>query len=118
MEPERALIARAISDGAIGTPRLIAITHYVGLVANPDARRPPWWFAKSASGGWLSASGSHMIDMVRTWLGEFASLSAALPIVSDRVDVAEDSYLLRFTMRSGAERVLMQTGGACGPMRR
>ena len=55
-----------------------------------------------------------MIDMIRTWLGEFAALSAAMPIVSERQGVAEDTYLVRFTMACGVEGVLMQTGGAWG----
>jgi predicted dehydrogenase len=115
MRPERVMVARAIAQGLIGEPRLISITQYTGLVASPDVKWPPtWWFDNQAGGGWLGASGSHMIDMVRTWLGEFASLSAALPIVSDREGVAEDSYLLRFRMESDVEGVLMQTGAAWG----
>jgi predicted dehydrogenase len=111
---DRALMARAIGAGAIGEPRLVTISQYVALVADPAARRPGWWFDREQGGGWLGASGSHMIDMIRTWLGEFASLSAATPILSDRTGVAEDSYLLRFTMKSGVEGTLMQTGGAWG----
>jgi predicted dehydrogenase len=114
MNPERVLMARSIAQGLIGEPRLISITHYTGLLADPAARWPDWWFDSDAGGGWLGASGSHMIDMIRTWLGEFSTLSAATPIVSERQGVAEDAYLLRFTMACGVEGVLMQTGGAWG----
>jgi predicted dehydrogenase len=63
----------------------------------------------------LGVSGSHIVDQVRTWLGEFASLSAALPVVSERAgDVAEDSFVIRFRLRSGLEGVLQQCGGAWG----
>jgi predicted dehydrogenase len=48
-------------------------------------------------------------------LGEFASVSAALPIVSARKDVAEDSYVIRFQMANGVEGVLQQTAAAWGP---
>lgn len=114
MMPPRALMRRAIADGLIGEPRLVAITQYAGLVADPAARRPDWWFRAAQGGGWLGASGSHMIDMVRTWLGEFASLSAALTVVADRDVDADDTYLLRFTMANGVEGVVMQTGAAWG----
>jgi predicted dehydrogenase len=114
MNPERALMARAIAQGLIGEPRLISITQYTGLVADPASRWPNWWFDSHAGGGWLGASGSHMIDMIRTWLGEFSALSAAMPIVSERQGVAEDTHVLRFTMACGVEGVLMQTGGAWG----
>jgi predicted dehydrogenase len=113
--PERILIRRAIAEGLIGEPRLLSIVQYVNLVADPAAKRPEWWFDEMAGGGWLGASGSHMIDMIRSWLGDFASVSAALPILSERENVAEDSFSLRFHMERGVEGVLQQTGGAWGP---
>jgi predicted dehydrogenase len=114
MNPERVLMARAIAQGLIGEPRLVSITQYTGLLADPAARWPNWWFDGQAGGGWLGASGSHMIDMIRTWLGEFSTISAALPIVSERQGVAADTYVARFTMARGVHGVLMQTGSAWG----
>jgi predicted dehydrogenase len=113
--PERAIVARALAEGLIGEPRFMTMVAYHGLVADPDARMPRWWFDQGAGGGWLGAQGSHIVDQVRTWLGEFASLSAALPIVSARENVAEDSYDLRCRMAGGAEAVIQQTAGAWGP---
>ncbi len=115
-QPERAIVARAIKDGLIGEPRFITLTGYLPLVAAPEAKMPDWWFDEGAGGGWLGAHGSHLIDQVRSWLGEFASLSAALPIVSARKGVAEDSYLIRFRLANGAEGVLQNTAGAWGPV--
>ncbi len=114
MMPDRTVVARAIAQGLIGEPRLVSISQFVNYVADPSAVTPAWWFDREAGGGWLGASGSHMIDMIRTWLGDFASVSAKLLVVSDRDNVADDTYLARFTMQSGAEGVLMQTGGAWG----
>ncbi len=114
MVPDRLLVAKAIADGLIGEPRLISITQFVNLVADPAVKRSDWWFDDQAGGGWLGASGSHMLDMIRFWLGDFASVSAKLQVVSDRKGVADDSYLTRFTMKNGVEGVLMQTGGAWG----
>lgn len=115
MRPERVVVARALGQGLIGEPRFLTLVQYVGLVADPEAKRPSWWFDAQAGGGWLGASGSHMIDMVRSWLGDFASLSASLSIVSERENVAEDSYAMRFELANGVEGVLQQTGGAWGP---
>lgn len=114
MVPDRTLVAQALTDGLIGEPRLVSISQFVNLVADPAAPRPDWWFDQTAGGGWLGASGSHMLDMIRLWLGDFAAVSGKLQIVSERAGVAEDSYLTRFTMTSGVEGVLMQTGGAWG----
>jgi predicted dehydrogenase len=112
---ERALMGRAIAHGVIGKPRFVSLAQYTDLVADPNARWPPWWFDKTAGGGWLGASGSHVIDQVRNWLGEFASVSADLPIVSAREDVAEDSFLVRFRLANEVPGILQSTGGAWGP---
>jgi predicted dehydrogenase len=118
--PDRALVARAIAQGAIGEPRLFSLVSYVPLVADPAAPVPEWWFDDRRGGGWLGASGSHVVDQIRTWLGEIATVSAALPTVSARaVDVngggAEDSFVVKVTMRSGAHGVLQQTAASWVP---
>jgi predicted dehydrogenase len=113
--PERALVARAVAAGLIGTPKLATFLQYIPFVADPEAKMPRWWFDTEAGGGWLGASGSHVVDQVRATLGEFASVSAVLPIVSAREAVAEDSYSLRFQLANGVEGVMQQTAGAWGP---
>ncbi|MCJ8158554.1 Gfo/Idh/MocA family protein [Sphingomonas sp. LaA6.9] len=115
MLPERAMIGRAIADGAIGAPRLVTITQYAGLLADTSRKWPDWWFDREAGGGWLGSSGSHMIDMIRSWLGEFESLSASTLVVADRSGASEDSYTVRFEMTNGVQGLLAQTGGAWGP---
>lgn len=113
--PERAVAARAIADGLIGGPRLLSLVQYHPLVASPEAKMPGWWFDAAAGGGWLGAQGSHIVDQVRTWLGEFESVSASLPIVSDRKGVAEDTYALRMRLANGVEGSIQQSAGAWGP---
>ena len=113
--PDRALVARAIADGAIGEPRTFSLVSYVPLVADPAAPVPEWWFDGLRGGGWLGASGSHVIDQVRTWMGEIASVSAALPTVSARTGSAEDSFVVHLTTRSGARGVLQQTAASWSP---
>jgi predicted dehydrogenase len=112
---ERAVVGRAIAEGLIGEPRFVSSVQYVPLAADPDATLPPWWFEPGAGGGWLGASGSHVVDQVRTWLGEFDTLSATLDVVSDRDVAAEDAFTIRFTLESGAVGVVQQTAGAWGP---
>jgi predicted dehydrogenase len=114
-QPERALLARVIADGQIGMPRLATLIHYLSLVADPDSKMPAWWFDPASGGGWLGAHGSHYVDQIRAMLGEFASVSAALPVVSDRKVAADDTYVVRFTLRNGVQGVLQSTAGAWGP---
>jgi predicted dehydrogenase len=66
-------------------------------------------------GGWLGAWGSHLADWVRSWLGEFDSLSATLPNVTAPNGKAEDSFIVRFRLAGGVEGILQQTAGSWGP---
>ncbi len=113
--PDRALVGRAIAEGALGVPRLFSLVSFVPMVADPDAQVPPWWFDGPSGGGWLGASGSHIVDQLRTWFGEFASVSATLPTVSAREAGAEDTFVIRATMRNGVEGVIQQTAASWTP---
>jgi predicted dehydrogenase len=114
--PDRAVAARAIASGAIGEPRTFSLVSYVPLVADPAAAVPEWWFVGDRGGGWLGASGSHLVDQVRTWFGEIAAVSATLPRVGARDDVtAEDTFVIRLTTCSGVEGTLQQTAASWMP---
>ncbi|TGD71115.1 Gfo/Idh/MocA family oxidoreductase [Mangrovimicrobium sediminis] len=114
--PDRRAGARAIAEGLIGEPRYLSFLQHADLLADTDRPWPDWWFDSDAGGGWLGASGSHMIDHVRDWLGEFDVLSAALPLVADRKSVAEDSFTVRFRLASGVQGMITQTAADWGPM--
>jgi predicted dehydrogenase len=75
---------------------------------------PGWWFDRSLGGGWLGASGSHVVDQVRVWLGEFTTVSASLRVVSDRQVTADDTFTVRARLANGCDVVLAQTAGAWG----
>jgi predicted dehydrogenase len=113
--PDRAVAARAIHDGRIGAARTFSLVQYVPLVADPAARVPHWWFDAEQGGGWLGASGSHVVDQIRTWFGEVAAVSAVLPRVSARTEGADDTFVVRVSMASGVEGVLQQTAAAWTP---
>jgi predicted dehydrogenase len=112
---DRAMIGRAIAAGVIGEPRMFSAVQYVPLVADLTAPTPPWWFDRELGGGWLGASGSHLVDQFRCWLGEFQHVSATLPTVAGRTDAAEDSFVVRATLASGVEGALHQTAASWIP---
>jgi predicted dehydrogenase len=114
-QPDRALFGRAIADGLIGKPRFLVLDQFIPFCADPETRLPRWWFDEASGGGWLGAGGSHIIDQVRAWLGDFRSLSANLMTVSDRSNVADDSYSMRFLLENGVEGSMQQSAGAWGP---
>jgi predicted dehydrogenase len=112
---DRVTLARAVAAGLIGEPRQFSLISYAPVAADPETPVPGWWFDRGRGGGWLGASGSHLVDQVRVTLGEFASVSATLPTVSDRPDGAEDSFVVRVTLTNGVEGVLQQTAAAWTP---
>ena len=114
--PDRALFGRAIAQGMIGDPRFLVMDQFIPFCADPETPLPKWWFDPGQGGGWLGAGGSHMMDQIRAWLGEFDTLSANLLLVSDRKVDCEDTYSMRFKLKSGVEGSMQQTAGAWGPM--
>ncbi len=113
--PDRALFGRAIAEGLIGEPRFLVVDQFIQFCADPETPLPKWWFDKASGGGWLGAGGSHMMDQIRAWLGEFGTLSANLFLVSEREADVDDSYSMRFRMKNGVEGSMQQTAGAWGP---
>lgn len=112
----QALATRAVRDGVIGEPRLATFVFHMPALADPKAEVPGWWGDAAQGGGWLGAYASHVIDQVRTTLGEFEGVSASLSVVSDRDWSADDTYTVHFRTGDGAEGVLQSTAGAYGPM--
>jgi predicted dehydrogenase len=114
--PERATAARAIAEGLIGVPRAAIFAQFMGFVAAFEHDFPDWWFDPAQGGGWLGASGSHVVDFIRQLLGEFDSVSASLGNVAlSRGDV-DDSFAVRFRLKSGLEGTMQQSSGSFGPL--
>jgi len=111
----QALATRLIREGAIGDPRMATFILHVPLLADPSGELPTWWADAGEGGGWLGAQAAHVVDQVRTTLGEFEGVSASLPLVADRAMTAEDSYTVHFRTRTGVDGVMQSTAGAYGP---
>ena len=112
----QALLTRVVRGGAIGAPRLATFLLHIPLLAGPGAEVPPWWSDAAQGGGWLGAQGSHVVDQIRTTIGEFESVSASLPNVGDRGWTAEDAYLVHFRLRGGCTGLLQGVAADRGPM--
>lgn len=113
--PQRALCGRAIADGLIGEPRMISLIGFSSYVSSFADNLPGWWFDPARGGGWLGASGSHLVDQIRSEVGEFAEVSAGLPRVSGATTEVEDSFSVRFRLTNGAEGIIQQSAGTFGP---
>lgn len=114
--PERATVAKAIAEGLVGEPRFASLVQIMGFVKKWENDFPDWWFDSVEGGGWLGASGSHVIDQIRSWLGEFESVSASLKTVALSRGPVDDSYSVLFRMKNGVEGIFQQSSAACGPL--
>lgn len=114
--PQRATVARAIAEGMIGEPRFASFIQMMGFVSQFEDDFPDWWFDPAQGGGWLGASGSHAVDQIRSWLGDFETVSASLASVSVSRGAVDDSFAVRFRLKSGVEGVVQQCSGSFGRM--
>lgn len=114
--PERAAMARAIAEGLIGAPKAAIFSQFMGFVAAFESDFPDWWFDAAEGGGWLGASGSHVVDFIRQLLGEFDSVSAALGNVALTRGEVEDSFAVRFRLKNGLDGTMQQSAGSFGPL--
>jgi len=107
--------ARVMRDGIVGEPRLANFILNVPVLADPAAEVPSWWSDASQGGGWLGAFASHIIDQIRTTVGEISGVSASLSLISDRDWTAEDSFTVHFRTQNGCSGVLQSAAGGWGP---
>lgn len=114
--PQRATVARAIAEGMIGEPRCVSMVQLMPYIPVYESAVPGWWFDPARGGGWLGASGSHVIDQLRSWLGEFESLSASLSAVAVTRGPVDDTFAVRFRMARGTEGVIHYCAGVSGPL--
>jgi predicted dehydrogenase len=112
----QALLARAVAAGDVGAPRLATWLMHVPVLAEGDAEVPSWWADAAASGGWMAAHGSQLIDQIRATLGEFAGVSASLVHVVDRSMSADDGFVIHFRLASGCVGTLQSTASDRGIM--
>ena len=58
----------------------------------------------------------HVVDQIRTTLGEFDGVSAALSNLAPHGWTAEDGYSVRFRLRSGVDGIMQSCAGDLGPI--
>jgi predicted dehydrogenase len=99
------MVRRVIRSGILGETTLVTILQHSALVAAglPKAFNADWWFDPARGGGILNAAGVHVIDRLRTWMGEIIAVSAHLQVVGNHpAGSAEDTYSMTLRFESGA----------------
>jgi predicted dehydrogenase len=114
--PGQALLTRVVRDGGIGAPRLATFLVHIPMLADPGSDVPEWWSDGAAGGGWLGAYAPHVVDQIRTTVGEIVSVSASLPHIVARDWSAEDAFVVHFRIDTGCVGLLQSTVADRGPM--
>ncbi len=109
-------LRRVIASGAIGDPVKAIIIRHRPSLTDPATQLPPWWESAADGGGWLGALGSHIIDQVRSTLGEFEAVSATLETLAPgRAMTADDTYTVQFRLVGGCTGILHSSCAIPGP---
>jgi len=114
--PGQALLARTVRSGAVGDPRFMLSVLQLPTLADPAAEMPAWWDDAAEGGGWLGAQGTHVIDQVRTTIGEITRVSGSLETLSPRPMTADDTYTVQFETANGATGLLHSSAAAGGEL--
>jgi predicted dehydrogenase len=114
--PGQALLTEVVRSGGVGAPRLATFLLHIPVLADENSAVPDWWADAGEGGGWLGAHAPHVIDQVRTMLGEIKQVTAALPTIVPRQWTAEDAYLVLFETTDGCTGVMQSTASDRGPM--
>jgi predicted dehydrogenase len=103
----QALLARSVADGVIGEPRFALFALQLPSLCDPAAELPAWWEQASEGGGWLGAHGSHVIDQIRSTLGEVEAVSGQLLTLAPRPAMtADDTYTVQFRLAGGVTALM------------
>jgi predicted dehydrogenase len=103
----QAQLTRLVRGGAVGTPRFGLFALQIPTLADPTAELPGWWEDAAQGGGWLGAYGSHVIDQVRTTMGEIRSVTASLQTLAPRPRMtADDTFTVELRLDGDAVALL------------
>jgi predicted dehydrogenase len=111
-----ALLGRVARDGTIGDPLLTLEVLQVPTLADPRATVPAWFDDAAQGGGWLGGSAPHILDRVRSTLGEFTRVTGSVRRIGPRPGVTtDDTYTVTFTLDSGVEGTILSSAAVGGP---
>ncbi|MFA6318552.1 MAG: Gfo/Idh/MocA family oxidoreductase [Elusimicrobiota bacterium] len=75
--PNNLKVKSLLDQGAIGEVRFVELSYIVNTRVDPGLAWD-WWSDRAQGGGQLLALGSHLVDLLRWWLGEVESVSGTL----------------------------------------
>lgn len=123
----QALMARAVADGVIGTPRLATLLFFIAARLGPSAGPTPDGPAgpvpdrpagPAPRPGFLLAQAPHLVDRVESMLGPIAGVSGGTSPAGRSPGEPETGYTVHFRTRSGVDGVMQASAAVWGPASR
>lgn len=112
----QALLRRVVQDGVIGQPRHFFHCLQIPAVPGFAGDLPDWWLDVKQGGGAFGAWGVHVIDQIRSLLGEFASVHATMATQAQRQGMtSDDTFDVQFRLHSGVTGTLACSMASSGP---
>jgi predicted dehydrogenase len=120
--PVRQEAKRLLDAGYVGEVRGANVLWFGDFLSERTGRPFGWLSDREKGGGLLGAAGSHAIDLIRWLLGEPTEVASSVrtfvprrttPTGDARAVTADDAFVLRLRMASGAE-VVMHFNAAVG----
>jgi predicted dehydrogenase len=112
----QALLRRVVQDGLIGDPLMFSRI-YQQPGSGEEEPLADWWTDATQGGGFLGAFGTHMIDQVRSTLGEIVAVNAILrKLTTTRPAMTSDDYYnVQFRTENGCLGVIEAAMNFPGP---
>ena len=112
----QALLRRVVQDGLIGDPLMFSRI-YQQPGTGEDEPLADWWTDAAQGGGFLGAFGTHMIDQVRSTVGEIVAVNAILrKLTTSRPTMTSDDYYnVQFRTANGCMGVIEAAMNFPGP---
>jgi predicted dehydrogenase len=112
----QALLRRVVKDGMIGDPLMFSRI-YQQPGGGDEEPLADWWTDAEQGGGFLGAFGTHMIDQVRSTVGEIVAVSAILRKLSTSrpAMTSDDYYNVQFVTNTGCRGVIEAAMAFPGP---
>jgi predicted dehydrogenase len=113
--PHQAALTAAIREGTIGAPTFATYLKCNAILAGGDATVPDWFGRRGSFGGWLNAEVQHIIDEVRTSVGDFRTVTAMETAATVHDWDATESFAVQFESVNGAIGTIQSSIGTFGP---
>lgn len=110
--PTRQRVKQLLDEGYVGRVYHATINVVTNFRADPVQRTWDWWSQAEQGGGSVGAASSHLIDLLRWWLGEITTVSGQLNTFVKRRKMPDSDEMRAVTSDDQCAFMAEMDGGA------